>query len=377
MTNKILLFLIIIFIIGFASATGESSSYSVGIYESAPGGGAAESGFYSLSNSAGAGTEANFESTAYKGDSDAVETDEESAASEEEETTTATSTTTTSGGGGGGGSSSSSEIVIPKVAKGFNVNPEQISTSLTQGEVMTETFRVTNKKGTQVEFTIKSQLEEGLIFIEESEFTLNPGESKEISVDFIAREDTKPTLYLGKIIVKGGGESAEILVAISVESKGALLDVRTEIPKKYHEILPGGELLANINMFNLGISKRADINLKYVISDFNGKVIFTKNETLAIETQTSFVTSIEIPPNVPYGKYVLYVEATYDGKVAGATANFEVVSEIVTQNEKIFIGIIIVLIMLLSAGIHFYIKERYPREKFKKKVDLKNLIKGK
>lgn len=287
------------------------------------------------------------------------------------------SSSSSGGGGGGSGGGSSEEIIpVPKSDK-FIIDQNQISVSLTQGEVSTQTFTITNRKSTSVDFTIKSQISEGLIFIKESEFNLSPGESKEVSIDLIAREDTRPTLYLGKIIVNGGNEQNEILVAINVESKGALLDVRAEIPLRYQKIQPGEELLTNINMFNLGISKRADINIKYVVTDFNGNTITTKNETLAIETQTSFVTSIDIPLNTPYGKYVLYVEATYDGKVAGATANFEVVSGVVTKNEKIFIGIIIVTLMLLGLGIYYHLKEKYPKERFKKKIDLNNLIKRK
>ncbi len=360
--------------VSLASATNaSSSSYNIEKFSTGISGSNASSSSYSLVTITSNSGSSNFSSTTYQGSSDPFTSTN---ASTDSGSSTPTSSVSSSGGSGGSGGSSGGEIIAPKAARGFSVSPEQLSVSLTQGEVATQTFVITNKKNTQTDFNIQTKISEGLILIEESHFALNPGESKEILVDFIAREDISPNLYLGKIIVKGGDEQTEILVSINVESKGALLDVRAEIPKGYQGILPGDELLANINMFNLGISKRADINLKYVITDFNGKIIFTKNETLAIETQTSFVSVIDIPQDVLYGKYVLYVEANYEGKVASSTANFEIVENAITQNEKIFIGIIIILVMLLSLGIYYYLKEKYPKRKFKKKIDLVDLIKG-
>lgn len=369
-------FILAIFLIGLVSATNASSStYNIEKFNTGVSGSNASSNSYSFVTTASSQAGNNFSSTSYQGSSDPFTNANTSSSSGSDSGSGSAAVGSGSSGGGGGSGSSDSVVASPKIAKGFSVDPGQISALLSQGEVRTESFTVTNKKGTKIDFTIKNQISGGLVVVEEKEFTLNPGESKEIIVDFIAKEDTKPTLYLGKIIINGGGnEQAEILIALSVESKGALLDVRIEIQKKYQKVLPGDEILANINMFNFGLSKRADINLKYTISDFDGNVFFTKNETLAIETQTSFVAFILLPNDIPKGAYILYVEASYEGKVAGATANFEIVSNKVTQNEKVFIAIIIILIMLLSLGIQYYLKEKYPKEKFKSKVDLASLM---
>ncbi len=368
----ILIFLF--FLIGFVSATNASSStYNIGNFNTGISGSNASSSSYDLVTTSSSSSGNNFSSTSYQGSSDPFTSTNTSSDGGSDSDSGTPAASPGGGGGGGGGGGTTTVVAIP--ASGFAVDKEQISASLTQGEILTETFTVTNRKTTTISIKIEAVVSGNLVLIRETEFSLTPGQSKEVSVDFIARDDTTPGLHLGKITVKSGNEQKEILVAINIKSSGALLDVRAEIPSRYQKVQLGSELLANINLFNLGISGRADINLRYFVTDYDGNLIFTKNETLAIETQTSFVATIDIPSDAPHGKYVLYVEALYEGKVAGATANFEIVPNVVTQNEKIFISIIILLIMLISAVVYYYMREKYPSEKFRKKIDLIHLMK--
>ncbi len=101
-----------------------------------------------------------------------------------------------------------------------------------------------------------------------------------------------------------------------------ILDISVELYKTGLE--PGQDLEFNVELTNLGAEKRYDINLRYFIKDSKGKVVNSKEETIAIETSASKKLSITIPEDGLEGKYTLYVIARYDDKEARASSSFSV-----------------------------------------------------
>jgi uncharacterized membrane protein len=251
----------------------------------------------------------------------------------------------------------------------FKVDLDSIATKLKQGQIATESITLTNNGTKRLYFELEdSPILRNLLKISEKTFSLDPGESKVIIIDMIAREDTIPDLYLGKISVKANGLEKEIFVLIEIESKAALLDVRAEILKEYKEILPGEEILSEIRLFNLGGEGRQDILMEYIIKDYDENRIFKETESLAIETQITFVKRIYIPEGTNIGRYVLYVRAIYDEEVSSASDNFKVVSKKITTQEKIYIGMMLILIAIINAIIYYIItRDKKQREKISKK----------
>lgn len=284
-----------------------------------------------------------------------------------------------SGSPGGGGSSGGGGGIISKIfpiKKGISVSTENIKVSLKPGEVNSQTFVITNQDTKKLRINIENPKLKDFIIIRNPVFDLAPGESKEIAIDIIARQDTVPNLYLGKILVKTEFEEKEILVVINVESLGALLDVRTKIQEDYLKILPGDELLAEISLFNLGAEGRADITIEYIIKNYEGNEISVGQESLAIETQANFLRKIIIPQDTGYGKYALYVRVEYNGEIASASDNFEIVQYKVSDIEKIYIVIIVLLVIILAMFAYYKLQEKIASsKKIVRKVEIKNLIK--
>ena len=279
-------------------------------------------------------------------------------------------TTTSSGGGGSGG-------IITAV--GFTIDKNQISVSLNPGQIKTENITITNTGKQTLSFKIDNLF---LDFVARGEdaFILDPGESKTIPLYILARIDKIPDLYLGKIIITSGSIKKEILIAVEVESKGALLDVRAEIEKSSKKVLPGGEILSEIRLFNLGGEGRKDIFVEYVIKGYDGNEIVRKTESLAIETQITFLKRIMIPKNAPLGNYALYVKATYDVKIASASDGFEIVSSMVTSKEKLYIVIIVILSIIISLIVYLAIVHqrtahgKTPSRGVGEKIDLRKIM---
>ncbi len=290
--------------------------------------------------------------------------------SAEETPSGGTPTITSSGGGGGGGYAPLS----------FTLSSDHLSIKLNQGEIKEASLVIKNTGTSPLTINLGQDKLVDFIKIDNSSFSLNPGESKNISFDFLATESTVPNIYLGNIIITAGVISKEVIVAVDIESKQSLFDVQATIPNGYKTISPGNDIIADIALYNLGETGRIDANMNCIIEDSNGKVITNSSSTVAVETQASFTQVIKIPRGTPDGQYVLYVRVSYSGKIASSSVLFNVAASAVSQQEKIYIIVIIILSIALSAAIYYAItrRERHKKKtgkKIEEKVDLKDLLK--
>jgi hypothetical protein len=236
--------------------------------------------------------------------------------------------------------------------KSFSIDVNQISVKLEQGEIETRDIVITNNVNRQLNITISSEKIENFVLIKDSMIILAPGESKSISIDFIARIDEIPDLYPGKIIIKEGRTEKKIPVILEIESKDILLDVYVEIPLTSKRVFPGEDLLAEIMIFNLGAFRGAkEIKIEYNIRDFNGNNIFEEHENITIETQIEFIKKIYIPEDTEYGDYILYIRVIYNGEVASASSQFSIgiISPLILLNLILFsiIGILIIAAFII------------------------------
>ena len=277
-------------------------------------------------------------------------------------------------GGGGGGGGGIVSYVFP-TSKSFRVTPSQIKLSLTPGQVTTKTIIIENTDNKAITIDLIGENIEKFALIGENQFTIQANESKEISLDFIIRENVLPNIYLGKLILTNTQDNSkeEILVIIEVQSIGALLDVSAEILEEYSRVPPNKNILAKISLFNLGTeNNRNDIAINYIIKDEKGNTILEERETVSLETQTGWVKRLTIPNNTPYGRYVLYVMATtYDGKVASASDTFDVVSP---QVEKAYILTITLIVIIGAIVLYFTIIRRGKTEEIIGKIGRREIL---
>ena len=293
-----------------------------------------------------------------------------------EETPSSSSEGNNNGGSSGGGSSGGGIILkILPVKGGISVSEEDIKISLKQGQVTTKTLVVTNNDIKKLRINIENPRLKDFVIVREPFFDLSPGESKEVTLDLIAREKTKPDLYLGSLLIKSEYEEKQIFVAIEVQTSNALLDARVEIHEDSKKIIPGENLVSEIRLFNLGITPRADIVIDYILKDYFGNEIPLSSESLAIETQSSFVKNLKISEDAKYGKYVLYVRASYNDQVASASDNFEIVEFKVSSREKIFIVAIIFIMIAVSMIMYLSISKKEKNSSdVKRKIKIGDLV---
>jgi hypothetical protein len=85
------------------------------------------------------------------------------------------------------------------------------------------------------------------------------------------------------------------------------VNMQVTIPPSYLSLPPGHKLLFTTKILNFENLGRRDINLKYIVLNSLKKEVSSRTETVAIETQASFVGEITLPEDLPDGAYVLQV----------------------------------------------------------------------
>ena len=159
-----------------------------------------------------------------------------------------------------------------------------------------------------------------------------------------------------------------------------LFDIFVEIPENYRIIIPGGELLTSIKLVNIGRAGRIDVYLDYDIKDALGKLIYKKRETVAVETQASFVRIFDIPPNTRPGRYFIHARLQYfNGLYADSEASFEVVKPQPPEKSRLINALIYgfgtVLVTILLGLLIRGLRPFFARMKMRRQV--RKIIKSK
>ncbi len=236
------------------------------------------------------------------------------------------------GGGGGGGGGRRAVIPAPEPEKpnpDFSVDNNLIKVLLRQDVPDRKALKIANTGNTNLTIKVEIIGLENFAFLQAGEadysFKLDKGDSKTININFLAPKLKEPGSYTGKIRVNAEGIEKVVGIIIEVESEKPIFDVAVTIPGVYRQVLPGREVVAQINIFNLKTVGRVDVSVDYGIKDFSGNLLASGDFTAAVETSASFVKGLSIPQNTTAGQYVMFATVRYRNIVTSGSDSFEVI----------------------------------------------------
>ena len=262
----------------------------------------------------------------------------------------------------GGGSSA-------VVSKSFTVmNVSKDAYVVKQGNSTRGEFIVRNDAPEPKTYSISSSLP-GMIFFDESEVTILPGDSHTFSFMILAQEYASPTIYSAKIKVDDGVQSQEFSILIIVQERQPLFDVLVKTEDGVRDFNQEmGKIPINIFIQNMGDSYLLDVLLKIQITDMTGLLITEQIESVAIDKTLSLARGIPIPKNVPQGEYIIVVTATYEGKEAVGGILIRLYSEqlshletplnIIEYGVKEWKFVVIVIVFFIFALLFFMVMIR-------------------
>ncbi|MBW2976445.1 hypothetical protein KY347_03290, partial [Candidatus Woesearchaeota archaeon] len=181
----------------------------------------------------------------------------------------------------------------------------------------------------KIDVAIEPRYLSNIVSLSESSFTLEPGETKTVYVDFSSTIEEEnivysPGAYAGSLLVNSGRFTEHIPMVVEIETQDVLFDTNLEISAKTKDIPLGGNAVIQVNLFNLKKMGLANVKMDYFVKDIMGNIIMTEQETVVVETRATFTKTISIPGNLNPGDYIFIARAGYGHSVGTSTLLFKV-----------------------------------------------------
>lgn len=263
------------------------------------------------------------------------------------QTTPAIPAQPTPGGGispGAGGATGG--ISLPPI----KINPGALNVNLALGEKIEREISVTNLGNIALNLSISQQNLTQLVVLRNTSIYLNPNETKNFLVAFIDNNQTG--IFTGKIIVGG----KEIPVSLNIATKKLLFDIGINILNLDSKVSRFGKLLTETTIIPKGDKARIDVQLNYIIKDFNDNIYMNKTEMLLVESQQTIKRDFNIG-SLGIGNYTLGVQLIYPGGIASASSRFEITPSVIfgemLYNSFLILiisSIIIIILIILESA---------------------------
>lgn len=240
-----------------------------------------------------------------------------------------------SGGGGSSGDSGKdpsrlvdrilSKIEIQKrKSENFQLSISELRVSLKQGSSKTRVLKITNTGLEEIPIHLSSRKINNFTIFSETNITILPGKSKEITIDFYAPERTIPGQYFGYIDVKSPKVNKSIPTVLDVQAIDLEFDLILNLSEGYSLVKPGKNIKFNISLFNIKDLKEVNASLYYAIKDYEGKVYNFSEEEIVFFYNVFLERELQVPSLTPEGNYLIYARASDEKNIAIDSVPFEV-----------------------------------------------------
>ena len=255
------------------------------------------------------------------------------------------------------------ETIFPRVnVSNFNVDPESFRITLRKGRTFTSILKIRNVGTEDLELNVREQSLEGVVIFSENSFSLNSGDTKQVTIDFIS-DKLEVGQYFGYIVVYSSTESKTIPVIIDVKDEAVKFDLNVTVHKK--KILPNHEVRADISILNSQDLIDKTGVLSYSIKDFNGNFYDTSEEEIDFSENLKFERALFFPENSPEGEYIFYARVVTPEAIAIDSDLFEVGVRAfyLAWIKPFFLFLLIILLAILFAFLMIKYKKYKDRER--------------
>lgn len=231
------------------------------------------------------------------------------------------------GGGGGGGFAAATPDYVFATPSFLNVNIRRTVSD------QSESFVIQNNANVPLTMTITPQLIASYVHLDQDDitFTLEPGETKEITPTFFASQNAVLGSHTGWFEITSASEDGAITetdkvsVALSINPLEPLFDVYVELDETL--VAPGDAVSAQVRLLNFGDLRDFDAIIYTAIKNPNNEVITFSETPVAIGYTYEGVFELPTSETTPVGQYVFVAEVTYQDTKATGSQGFTLTNQ--------------------------------------------------
>ena len=261
-------------------------------------------------------------------------------------------------------------IQIPQFSKKkpFDVSEDFFKISLKQGASKTRFLKISNKGTSKIVFNLGVNSLENFTTLSVKNFSLAPGDSKIITIDFHAGRYVSPGEYFGAMMVSSSYSHSVMQIPIVIDVNPYILGfkINVTIPKSYKNVNPGKEISANISITNLKDIPDSPVKLYYAVKDFLGNIYNYSSSNLTLLNKLGVVKSLKIPLAANPGNYLFYARVSSENESAIDSDSFQVGTAFNFDAVFKYGSIIFAIFILTIFSMILFFK--YRREHEKKKL---------
>lgn len=192
----------------------------------------------------------------------------------------------------------------------FTVDPTLLKVSLKQGKTDTRIVRITNTGTANLNMSVSIEKLEQFILLSDNGFIIEPGQTKVLTVDFKALDDTIPDLYTGRLLITDGETTEAVSLLLEVNKIELLFDMELLVKEESKNVNRGEPVIADMTIKSLKDVKILEADLYYAIKSLEGDIINSNQEKVTISDNAVITKTLNIG-EVPFGMYVFYGRLMY------------------------------------------------------------------
>jgi len=254
----------------------------------------------------------------------------------------------------------------------LELNEESIKVLLKQRESLEKSIQITNNGESTESVLMSVENLEGMVFLDENDFSLRPGETKNLDLSFVSGSESftfEGGVYPGNLKFQYGGGEVILPIVVEIESEEVLFDVNLDFS------VIDDVVLAEVYVYNFGDLDGASVDVTYFISSMDGVQLMSEKEEVVVQTQAFVSKSISLSEELDEGLYVFYVLTEYGDSIGTASYTFVLSEE---ANLLFWILVVILAVLVISIGVYIYLfLMAFSKKKDKKKIVKKKIIKKK
>jgi hypothetical protein len=254
-------------------------------------------------------------------------------------------------------------IVPQRKLRDFRLSVYDFKLSLKQGSSKTVVLKITNIGTEDLLLNLSDVNLWDFVVFSENSFELLPGNSKEITIDFDIPRKAFVGEYYGFIRIDSGDVNKTVPVVLDVQGIDLNFDLDLTIPEAYKTVRSGGDVVANIDIFNIRDVVDVNASLYYAIKDFSGGIYNFSEEKINFTSAMSINRSLQVPIEAKEGKYVFYARISDEKNIALDSDSFEVGNKFTMNSFFKANGFFLILLLISLFLAIFMVKYQKDRRK--------------